>query len=288
VPHLSRILFPVDFSPRCAKASSAVRAVAGQFKAKLSLLHSIGSAPVYQIAFPDQMYATLRTGLRATAYKSMQQFVEQNFRDFPVRQVIEEREPSEAILAHAHKSKADLIMMPTHGYGPFRRFLIGSVTAKVLHGALCPVWTSSHASGARVVSPGPYRNILCAADTSSDAVPLLRWASWLARRYEATLELVHVIPAMDETSRNIGEKRLREYLRERAESAFQEILDQAGLRCEVLLRGGSLPQRLALTARQQRADLVIIGRGHLRKNLGRLRTNTLAIVSQSPCPVISV
>jgi nucleotide-binding universal stress UspA family protein len=93
---------------------------------------------------------------------------------------------------------------------------------------------------------------------------------------------------MDETSRNIGEKRLREYLRERAESAFQEILDQAGLRCEVLLRGGSLPQRLALTARQQRADLVIIGRGHLRKNLGRLRTNTLAIVSQSPCPVISV
>ena len=288
MPHINRILFPVDFSPRCARASSAVRAVAGQFKAKLSLLNSIGSAPVYQIVFPDQMYTALRNQLRAAAASAMQKFVERNFSDFPVQPVIEEDEPSEAILAHAQKSKADLIMMPTHGYGPFRRFLIGSVTAKVLHGALCPVWTSTHASGARVVAPGHYKNILCAADSSSDAVPLLRWACWLARRYEATLKLVHVIPAMDETSRNPGEKRLREYLRERAESAFKEILDQAGLRCEVLLRGGSLLERLALTARQQRAVLVIIGRGQLRKNLGRLRTNTLAIVSQSPCPVISV
>ena len=167
MPHINRILFPVDFSPRCAKSSLAVRAVAGQFKVKLSLLHSIGSAPVYQIAFPDQVYSALRNQLRATATIAMQRFIEGNFSDFPVQQVIEEGEPSEAILAHAKKSKADLIMMPTHGYGPFRRFLIGSVTAKVLHGALCPVWTSSHVSGARVVAPGTYRNILCAADTTS-------------------------------------------------------------------------------------------------------------------------
>jgi hypothetical protein len=29
----------------------------------------------------------------------------------------------------------DLIMMPTHGVGTFRSFLVGSVTAKVLHDA---------------------------------------------------------------------------------------------------------------------------------------------------------
>jgi len=35
-------------------------------------------------------------------------------------------------------------MMPTHGLGGFRRFLLGSVTAKVLHDADCPVWTGVH------------------------------------------------------------------------------------------------------------------------------------------------
>ena len=34
--------------------------------------------------------------------------------------------------------------MPTHGFGPLRRFLLGSVAAKVLHDAQCPVWTSVH------------------------------------------------------------------------------------------------------------------------------------------------
>jgi hypothetical protein len=39
----------------------------------------------------------------------------------------------------------DLVMMPTHGVGTFRSFLVGSVTAKVLHDANCPVWTAAHA-----------------------------------------------------------------------------------------------------------------------------------------------
>ena len=28
------------------------------------------------------------------------------------------------IVEHAYETKVDLIMMPTHGYGPFRRFLL--------------------------------------------------------------------------------------------------------------------------------------------------------------------
>jgi hypothetical protein len=36
------------------------------------------------------------------------------------------------------------------------------------------------------------------------------------------------------------------------------------------------------------ADVVIIGRGHVKEPLGRLRTNSYAIIRESPCPVISV
>jgi hypothetical protein len=47
---------------------------------------------------------------------------------------------------------ADLIMMPTYGMGSFRRHLIGSVTAKVLHDVACPVWTAAHVETQRAPS----------------------------------------------------------------------------------------------------------------------------------------
>jgi nucleotide-binding universal stress UspA family protein len=47
-------------------------------------------------------------------------------------------------LLHALAENASLIILPTHGYGPFRRFLLGSATAKVLRDADCPVLIGAH------------------------------------------------------------------------------------------------------------------------------------------------
>ena len=47
------------------------------------------------------------------------------------------------IVQTAQEEKADLIMMPSHSF-TFYQFLLGSVTAKVLHGTECPVWTGPH------------------------------------------------------------------------------------------------------------------------------------------------
>src|SRR5207245_2957797 len=53
-------------------------------------------------------------------------------------------DPAAEITHYAEKNQVDLIMMPTHGYGRFRNMLLGSVTAKVLHDAHCPIWTAAH------------------------------------------------------------------------------------------------------------------------------------------------
>jgi nucleotide-binding universal stress UspA family protein len=121
----------------------------------------------------------------------------------------------------------------------------------------------------------------------------MRWAAWFGSTYDATVKLVHVIPALNETSRNRGEVALRRYLVPRAEAEFEAIMDHANMdhanfRNEVLLRGGNIPARLADTAREQHADLLIVGRGRVRKALGRLRTHSLAIIRESPCPVVSI
>jgi hypothetical protein len=95
----------------------------------------------------------------------MDRFVARQFPSQVLDRVIEEGDPAHAIVDYAHKRKIDLIMMPTHGYGPFRQFLTGSVTAKVLHDARCPVWTSAHSERTSPRAAAEYRNILCAVDS---------------------------------------------------------------------------------------------------------------------------
>ena len=76
-------------------------------------------------------------------------------------------------------------MMPTHGRGPFRRFVLGSVTAKVLHDAPCPVWTSAHLDENSTPMPSNLSNILCAVDLDDtgsilSVMPGISRAGWVS------------------------------------------------------------------------------------------------------------
>jgi nucleotide-binding universal stress UspA family protein len=292
MPTFKDILFPVDFSPRCAQVAPLVRSWTHHFNANLTLIHAMSFLYGPEDTYSGQLQAELHKNLQEFAERSMQDFLRRHFSTFPLEYTIDEGDPARVIVDHARKCGTDLIMMPTHGYGPFRRFLIGSVTGKVLHDAMCPVWTAAHTTEAPPTAGETCQNILCAVDTNGGALQLIRSAMWLARRYQASLKLVHVIPAVDETSQNRGEKELRRYLTERARNEFAPILKEAGSKeagsaPELLLRGGNVARTLAATVRKVNADLLVIGRGHLQKRLGRLRTQTMAIICESPCPVLS-
>src|SRR3981189_1517415 len=85
----------------------------------------------------DEILADLQTRLNSTLVKQ--------FAHLPVERTAQLGDPAREITDFARKQRVDLIMMPTHGYGPFRSLLLGSVAAKVLHDAECPVWTAAHA-----------------------------------------------------------------------------------------------------------------------------------------------
>lgn len=211
MPKVKQILFPIDFSEPCASVVVDVKAAVTHFDARLTLLHAPSIGLLREAIYPGKLYSALLKEIRERSTKAMDHFVRRHFPSAGTNHVIDEGDPAEVIVQHAQQYKIDLIMMPTHGYGPFRRFLTGSVAAKVLHDALCPVWTSAHTERTRLRAQD-YRNILCAVDCTSDAVALMRWAVWIGRRYQATVKLVHVIPALNETSRNRGEMELRRYL----------------------------------------------------------------------------
>jgi len=77
-----------------------------------------------------------------------------------VTRVLLRGDPAQEIVKTARDWNADLITMSTHGHGVFYRFLLGSVTAKVLHESHCPVWTGAHLEDAPV-RDFSIRHILC-------------------------------------------------------------------------------------------------------------------------------
>jgi hypothetical protein len=67
-------------------------------------------------------------------------------------------------LARATALPADLLVLGTHGRSGFERWVLGSVTEKVLRTALCPVLTVPKDSGD--AAPVLFRRVVCAIDFS--------------------------------------------------------------------------------------------------------------------------
>jgi universal stress protein A len=58
----------------------------------------------------------------------------------PITLTVAAGDPAYEILRLAQELEADLMVIATHGYGGWRRFLFGSVAEKVVRQAECPVF----------------------------------------------------------------------------------------------------------------------------------------------------
>lgn len=197
-------------------------------------------------------------------------------------------DPARAITDFVAANKVDLVMMPTHGYGPFRQFLLGSVTAKVLHDVHVPVWTTAHTGEAPDREHLAMRKILCAVDASPASIELMRWAAGLSKKLGATLRLVHAVPSIEAWPERQMDQEFESTLRDNARRTIQDLEKAADIEVAVCVGAGTVPDVVREEALQHGADLVLIGRGALQETLGRLRTHSYGIIRHAPCPVLSV
>jgi nucleotide-binding universal stress UspA family protein len=202
-----------------------------------------------------------------------------------------EGDPAERILEFARGAAGEdppgLIVMPTHGYGPFRRFLLGSNTARVLHDALCPVWTGVHIDEAHGGAPAQLRNILCAVDLGPQSSRTLCWAAQLGLEFGARVSLVHATGPDPEADTESGEP-WQSSVRQSAEAELQRLRQFVHADAELIVEAGDPAKAICAAAERLEADLLVIGRGSAAGVFGRLRTNAYAIIRMSPCPVVSV
>jgi nucleotide-binding universal stress UspA family protein len=286
--NIKHILFPLDFSARCCAAVPHVEAFAKRFGAKVTLLSV--AQPVYAagmgdpggpiIIDTDEMLNELKQRLDGALVKELAHL--------QVDRVAELGDPSAVIVDFAKKSNVDLIMMPTHGYGPFRSLLLGSVTAKVLHDAEVPVWTGAHMEAPPSMQHLPVRAILCALDGTPNSIPLMKWAVRLSKDMGATLRLVHVIPGIEGWPARQVDRQFEEDMRLEARKTVENLQRAAEAEAPLCVAVGHVADGVREEARRHGADLIVIGRGVLHETLGRLRTHAYGIIRHSPCPVVSV
>jgi len=274
-----KILFPVDYSEPCKAIIPYVEEMRSHFSAELGLIHAYGPEalaysplPITDPELPGQA--------RAFAEERLEEFAQANFPGLHVELYSGIGEPGAIIHDIVKRQGADLVMLPTHGRTPLRRFLLGSVTAKVLHDLTVPVWTGHPLHI-------PYTSILAAVDTSDESEAVIRAAAAFAASYRADLSLVYVME-MPPVSMETAFGPYRDDLALAADARLSELKKKSGIQAPHTILDGPVADALRDQALRIGADLVITGRGEMYGTLSRLWSHLYPIVRQAPCPVLSI
>lgn len=142
----SDILVPIDFSETSLRALRLAVNLTHAGNVRLHLVNigvtpyvDVGpygaSVPAVLIAANDHMAAEAKSALERVAREEIPQGVE-------VHTHVRTGFPPEEILAEAAESKADLIVIGTHGRTGVERVLLGSVAERVIRAAKIPVLTT--------------------------------------------------------------------------------------------------------------------------------------------------
>src|SRR5579859_2333872 len=279
MPTNKHILLPLDFSAASLAAIPYVRALANRLHAKVTLLSVV---PPTWIAPPGLIVSPAGSDPEVLQ-KTLQEHLEQQPVDgleSPPARVTAVGDPAAKIAEFTRDNAVDLVMMPTHGHGIFRRLLLGSVTSKVLHDVHCPVWTASHAEKQHAKElPG---KILCALDGSEKSVALAQWAADFSRETSASLQFLHVVRPISDWLALQSEQELQEELRTEARNRIEPALKSAGLDFPLRIAVGEIVATITEDARQEGSDAIVLGRGAIHETMGGLRTHAHGIIQRSP------
>ena len=139
-----RILLASDFSPASRPAFRRALGLARANRASLTIVH------VYSIIIPmmgegyatPQVYDKWMADVRADAQRRLGRLVAQARKSgVRAKGLVLEGIPHDRIVRAARSTRADLIVLGTHGRTGLSRVFLGSVAARVVTLAPCPVLT---------------------------------------------------------------------------------------------------------------------------------------------------
>jgi nucleotide-binding universal stress UspA family protein len=285
---IKKILLPVDFPNASLRVVHQAATLAHHFQSEIVMLHVLtaqsDTAGVPEDG-PELAGWDMLAELLRKAQENQDQTLGQELEGLAIERMLLKGDPARAIVQTAQAEKADLVMMPSHGQ-TFNQFLLGSVTAKVLHGSECPVWTGAHMEE----SPVPefaIHNVLCAIDFGPRSRKAVSWAVEMAAEFGARVTLAHVTPSVERwgPGGSYVDQKWKEALVGDASQRIAKLQQDMGLKADVLIGSGDAPEVLRQAAKQTKADLLVTG---CYPYGGNLRIHGYAIICALPIPVLSV
>jgi nucleotide-binding universal stress UspA family protein len=288
---IRRILVPVVFADTSRHIVHQAEWFARHFHAEMILLHVV--APLtYPAGLLESGHEITARDLHAhivqRAQKDLDQALRPELDGIAVTRLLLRGDPAHEIVKTARDQNVDLIMMSTRGEGAFYRFLLGSVTAKVLHESHCPVWTGAH------LEEGParefsIRNVLCSVDLSAHSRHTASLAAEMAAAVDATLTLVHITSGVEiwGPGGSHVDPAWKEMVVGIAVKEIAQLQQDIGTKAEVIIDSGNVPQLLNRAAERTKADVLVIGHIPGRSHLGD-NGEGYGIIRESHIPVLSL
>ena len=302
----TRILVPLDGSGLAEQSMPYVRLLGGAFNIPVDLLNVFDSA-VPQFADPDggldmtRITASYRTSAETYLAKA-----KADLKDSGLNITTDAREGNAAdqIISQAEKDPNTLITIVTHGRSGLGRWVLGSVTDKVLHGASNPLLITHAQADGSSPSSVSLKNLIVPLDGSPLADQVLPHVEALAPALGLNVILVRVTASADEYYRyidmsmgaGIDTGRFEQYAKEAEEEAatyLQKVktqLDAKGITSveERLISGNAA--RAILDLAQETPDSLVAMTTHGRSGVERwvLGSVTDRLVRHSGQPVLVV
>jgi nucleotide-binding universal stress UspA family protein len=285
---IRRVLLPIDIPIASLNVIHQAATLARHFKSEIVILHVV-TAQSQAASKPEESRELAAEGLleviREEAQKRQDQSLGQALDGLTIRCMTATGDAAQVIVQTAEDEKADLIMMSSYGFA-FYQFLMGSVTAKVLHEAECPVWTDAHVEEPRGQALA-IRNILCAVKFGPRADITVSWAAQMAAEFGARLTLANVTASVEflGPGGNYVNEKWKAELVAGASEQMAKVQQEMGTKAEVFIGSGDVPKVLSQAAKETKADLLVTGSYPYG---GHLRTHGYRIISAVPIPVLSV
>lgn len=270
---IKRILLATDFSDSAENAARFATALAADREAELHVL---------TVHLMNALIAETSTKLYEEHKKRLEDY--DPAPDLKVVKTIEHGATAAPVVAdYAREHDIDLIAIGTHSRQGLARFFLGSVAAEVVRTAPVSVLVTGPGPTA---APEDYKCILVPVDFSDPSVEALREAATIAETHGARLVAAHVVDTdlMYSYSQVNTEK-----VDQLARQALAGAVDKAGVssQAEQVIVSGNVHTRIAEVAREQGADLIVMGasgRGMVERLL--LGSATNRVLRTAHCPVL--
>lgn len=291
-PLVRRILLATDFSECAARALDYAVFLAMSCAARLQVLYVLEGLPWMD---PDS------EGVCDTEqYRRLHELIQDVARrGVDVEGYYAVGIPSERINLAVEEFSTDMVVLGIHGRAGLDHFCLGRTAESVVRHAPCPVLTvrlvrerDRPQEKHRMLSRNIHR-ILVPMDFSPCSFASLNYAIEVAKHFDAAMSLLHVVePVYYDLDLGLGFLKTEECCgRAHSECRLSELVEfvgSHGLSVYLSVRGGIPGDSIVACAREQGADLIVMGAQEHRARYRPMSGVREAVLRWAPCPVLTV